>query len=268
MENKLAVSVILPLKSSKVKDFEDFFKKAIESIQNQIVLINELIIVHTQEESLLEYLSNYDFGDLNVSKLTWDKEPNYCNQLNYGISNANNEWVSPFEFDDEYAPIWFKNVKKYIDSFPNTEMFLPVVVDVDDKLTFVGFTNEATFAANFTTEIGVLTNDTLQNYQNFQTAGSVFKKKLITDFGGFKETMKLTFVYEYLLRMTYNSVSIMTIPKLGYKHLNLREGSIFWNYKFGEEKMLEDEVRFWIETAKKEYFFKDDRAIKYELQKN
>ena len=23
----------------------------------------------------------------------------------------------------------------------------------------------------------------------------------------------------------------MTIPKIGYKHLNMREGSIFWNYK-------------------------------------
>jgi hypothetical protein len=105
----------------------------------------------------------------------------------------------------------------------------------------------------------------LQEYQNFQTAGSVFKKDLIKDFGGLKKTIKLTFIYEFLLRLTYNSVSIMTIPRLGYKHTNLREGSIFWNYKFGEEKMVDDEVRFWIQTAKKEYFFSDDRSIKYEL---
>jgi hypothetical protein len=84
------------------------------------------------------------------------------------------------------------------------------------------------------------------------------------DFGGFKPSVKLTFIYEFLLRLTYNSVSIMTIPKLGYKHINLREGSIFWNYKYGEQKMIEDEVRFWIQTAKKEYFFNDDRIIKYE----
>jgi hypothetical protein len=57
----------------------------------------------------------------------------------------------------------------------------------------------------------------------------------------------------------------MTIPKLGYKHTNMREGSIFWNYKFGEEKMIEDEVSFWIQTAKKEYFFVEDRNIKYQL---
>ena len=112
--------------------------------------------------------------------------------------------------------------------------------------------------------MGTLTNETLQDYQNFQTAGSVIKKQVIEDFGGFKPSIKLTFVYELLLRLTYNSVSIMTIPKLGYKHTNMREGSIFWNYKFGEEKILEDEVKFWVQTAKKEFFFVDDRVIKYQ----
>ena len=27
--------------------------------------------------------------------------------------------------------------------------------------------------------------------------------------------------------------------------------------------MLEDEVKFWVQTAKKEFFFVDDRNIKY-----
>jgi hypothetical protein len=44
----------------------------------------------------------------------------------------------------------------------------------------------------------------------------------------------------------------------------MREGSIFWNYKFSDEKIKDDEVKFWLETAKKEYFFVEDRNIKYE----
>ena len=139
-------------------------------------------------------------------------------------------------------------------------MFLPVVVETDEKGLFAGFTNEATFAANFSQEMGILTNDTLQDYQNFQTAGSVFKKSIVEDFGGFKPSVKLTFIYEFLLRLTYNSVLIMTVPRLGYKHVNLREGSIFWNYKFGENKMIEDEVKFWIQAAKREYFFTQSMA--------
>jgi len=266
MENKFSLSVILPIKTSKAKDFDDYFKKAIDSLKNQQVEIEELVIVHTQEEDLVKILKSYDFGTIKVNLLEWTSEPNYCSQVNHGIKNAKSEWISLFEFDDEYSNIWFKNVKKYAESYPEVQMFLPVVVEVDEKGVFAGFTNEATFAANFTQEMGFLTNETLQDYQNFQTAGSVFKKSLIDDFGGFKSSIKLTFIYEFLLRLTYNSVSIMTIPKLGYKHLNLREGSIFWNYKFGENKMIEDEVKFWLQTAKKEYFFTDDRVIKYESQ--
>ena len=264
MNNTLSLSVILPIKSSKAKDFEEYFEKAISSLKNQTVGFEELVIVHTQEESLIGHLNSYDFGDLNVTKLLWDKEPNYSDQVNYGIKNAKGEWVSLFEFDDEYSSIWFKNVQKYVESFPDVQMFLPVVVETDEKGLFAGFANEATFAANFSQEMGILTNDTLQDYQNFQTAGSVFKKSIVEDFGGFKPSVKLTFIYEFLLRLTYNSVLIMTVPRLGYKHVNLREGSIFWNYKFGENKMIEDEVKFWIQAAKREYFFTDDRSIKYQ----
>lgn len=266
MENKISLSVILPIKSAKAKDFDDYFAKAINSLKEQKVEFEELVIVHTPEETLVSVLDNYDFGNLNVTKLLWDKEPSYASQVNYGIEKAKGTWVSIFEFDDEYSSIWFKNVKTYSESYPEVQMFLPVVVEVDDKGMFAGFTNEATFAANFTQEMGFLTNETLHDYQNFQTAGSVIKKSVIEDFGGFKSSIKLTFVYEFLLRLSYNSVSIMTIPKLGYKHINLREGSIFWGYKNGDDKMLDDEVRFWIQTAKKEYFFTDDRVIKYQSE--
>jgi len=266
MSTKLSLSVILPIKSSKTRNFDDYFEKAITSINTQQVEIEELVIVHSSEESLVTFLNEYDFGTLNVVKVLWDKSPSYCDQVNHGISNSKGTWISLFEFDDEYSSIWFKNVQKYVDAYPQVQAFLPVVVETDEKGVFAGFTNESTFSANFSQEIGFLTNETLQNYQNFQTAGCVIKKSVIEDFGGFKSSIKLTFVYEFLLRLTYNSVSIMTIPKLGYKHTNMREGSIFWNYKFGEEKMLEDEVKFWIQTAKKEYFFVDDRNIKYQSE--
>lgn len=266
MENKISLSVILPLKTSLVKDFSEYFDKAIKSILLQATQPEELIIVHSAEKELISFLDNYDFQTLFVKKVLWKEEPNYCSQVNLGIKESSSKWVSIFEFDDEYSVIWFKNVKKYMESYPNVDVFLPVVVDTTDKHVFAGFTNEATFAANFTMEMGYLTNEILHNYQNFQTAGAIISKKVIEDFGGFKSSIKLLFTYEFLLRLTYNSVSIMTIPKIGYKHLNMRENSIFWEYKFGENVMTEDEVKFWIQTAKKEYFFTDDRVIKYEPQ--
>ena len=267
MENtieKFDVSVILPLKSGKVRGFEEYFAKCIESLKVQKTKINELVIVHTNETFLVEYLNGFDFGDLPVSKHELIKDPNVSEQVNYGVRASKSKWVSIFEFDDEYSNIWFKNVNRFVKSYPEVDAFLPLVVDTDEKGMFVGFTNEATFAASLNSEIGYLTNDVLMAYQNFQSSGMVIKKDTYLENGGFKSSMRLTFVYEFLLRLTYNSVNIMTIPRIGYKHMNLREGSIFWNYKNGNEKISDKEVSFWIESAKKEHFFTSDRNIKFE----
>jgi glycosyltransferase involved in cell wall biosynthesis len=264
MENK--ISVVLPIKSGKSLSFDEYFSKCIQSVQNQASYVEELVIVHTDETLLNKFLDSFDFSGLTVNRVTWADAPNFAKQVNKGVSKSKSKWVSLIEFDDEYSNIWFKNVDKYINHYTNVDAFLPIVVDVDEKGVFAGFTNEATFAANFTTEIGILTNDILQTYQNFQISGMVIKKDSFITNGGFKSNFKLTFGYEFFLRMTNASVNFMTIPKIGYKHMNMREGSIFWNYKNGEDRLSEDEVRFWIDSAKKEYLYTADREIKYEPQ--
>jgi glycosyltransferase involved in cell wall biosynthesis len=266
METNKTISVILPIKTARSADFEDFFDRCIKSIKNQGETVSELVIVYCDDSLLETQLNSYDFEGLNVKFDVWKDEPNFANQVNRGVEISTSEWVSLIEFDDEYSNIWFKNSQNYMDIYPEINAFLPIVVDVNDKGVFVGFTNEATFAANFTQELGYLTNDTLQVYQNFQIAGMVIKKDTFLEYGKFKSNIKLTFGYEFFLRMTHASVKFMTIPKIGYKHMNLREGSIFWNYKNGENRLSEDEAKFWIESAKKEYFYIAQRDIKYEPQ--
>jgi len=270
---KLDISIVLPIESSKHKNFNDLFKSSITSVINQqkeiykkgvIIGDVELVIVYSDEESLCSIVENYDYSGLTKNLVKNTGETDFAIQVNLGVSKSTHEWVSIIEFDDEYSSIWFKNAYRYIKSYDDVSVFLPIVVDTDSKGLFVGFTNEASFAANINEEIGYLTNETLLSYQNFQTSGMVFKKEIFNNFGGFKKSIKLTFVYELLLRLTHNSIKIMTIPKIGYKHINLREGSIFWNYKNGSNKLTDDEVKFWIETSKKEYFFTQDRDIKYE----
>jgi len=265
MENN-TLSVILPIRSGKTPFFEEYFDKAISSLKNQKTPIDELVIVHTNETFLTDHIKSYDFGVLNVIYESWTKEPNFCAQVNQGVRVSTSKWVSIFEFDDEYSNIWVKNFKDYANFYPTYDAFLPIVVDTDDKGVFVGFTNEASFAANFTNEMGILTNDTLLTYQNFQISGMVIKKQSFVDYGMLKTTFKLTFGYEFLLRMTYNSVKFMTIPKIGYKHTNLREGSIFWSYKNGDDRLTEDEVKFWIDSAKTEHMFINQREINFAPQ--
>lgn len=268
MENveKLNLSVILPIESARHASFDDYLTKSIQSVLNQTTPIDELVIVHTNEDLLKNKLTQFDFSGLSVNLVENTGDFDFATQINLGVKNAKNKWVSFLEFDDEYSSIWFKNVNEYIKSYDDVDAFLPLVVDTDSKGMFVGFTNEATFAVSLNSEIGYLTNETLLTYQNFQTSGMVIKKSIFDNCGGFKSSIKLTFVYEFLLRLTYNSTKIMTIPRIGYKHMNLREGSIFWNYKNGENKLTDNEVSFWIESAKKEHFFTTDRNIKYEPQ--
>ena len=264
MDKEINLSVILPLKSALAKDFNDLFEKAIKSIQEQSIKPRDLIMVHTEEEALVKFLSEYDFKDLKTVLVKYSGEPNYCQQINAGIDTSTSEWVSLFEFDDEYSRIWFKNVLKYINEDKSVDGFLPIVVDIDQKDIFAGFTNESTFVSSFSTEIGVLTEDLLGKHQNFQISGMVIRRDKVIEFGKLKSSIKLTFGYEFFLRMVYNSVRIITIPKIGYKHKNMRDGSIFWNYKYGSNPLSPEEVKFWLDTSKKEYFFTNDRNIKFE----
>lgn len=266
MENKNTISVVLPIKTSSAYDFNSFFEKSIQSLKNQKDYFQELVIVYCDESILEGFLQSFDFDGINVVLEKWTNEPNFSKQVNRGVEVSKSNWVSILEFDDEYSKIWFKNANDYMDIYSDVDAFLPIVVDVDDKAVFAGFTNEATFAANITNEIGILSNEILQTFQNFQISGMVIKKETFLNLGGLKSNIKLTFGYELFLRLTHNSVKIMTIPRIGYKHMNLRLGSIFWNYKNGDDKLSADEVKFWIDSAKKEYFYSEERDINYEPQ--
>ena len=109
-------------------------------------------------------------------------------------------------------------------------MFLPIIIDVNEQNQFISFTNEAVWAQSFSDELGVLDNGALLTYQNFNTDGMVIKTETFLNNGGLKKNLKVTFLYEFLLRMTFRDVKTMVIPKFGYKHMNQREGSLFHTY--------------------------------------
>ncbi len=71
MEKNINLSVILPIKSAVVHNFEDYFNRAIQSLKLQSVGFTELVIVATQEEKLQNFLETYEFGDIVVKKLKY-----------------------------------------------------------------------------------------------------------------------------------------------------------------------------------------------------
>jgi hypothetical protein len=261
---KTNISVIIPVHELN-EQTKELFNNAIQSVVTQTVTPDELIIVVPKGSETAKKVKSADFGDFKkyVTIAENDGATDFASQINYGVSVCKTEWFSILEFDDEYAKIWFKNVVEYKNAHTNVDIFMPIIVDVDSNNQFLGFTNEAVWAQSFSDELGILDNNALLAYQNFNIDGIVMKKSIYEDFGGFKPSIKLTFIYEFLLRMTFKDAKVMVIPRFGYKHLNQREGSLFASYK---ETLDPAEARWWLSTAKKEYYFPNDRKITYEVQ--
>ena len=234
---KKDITVIIPVHEVS-GNFETYFKRAIQSIENQVTPVEEVLIVHSNDKEVVDWFKNWDNDKLNFRLVSNDGKHDFCSQVNLGVEESKTTWFSILECDDEYSRNWFKNVHEYIKHY-NVDIFLPLVIDVNTDNSFLGFTNEALWAMKFSEKLGFLDNST--------------------------PSFKLTFGYEFLLRATYNDLQIMTIPKIGYKHSNMRENSLFWNYKYKPTDILKpEEGSFWIEAAKKEYFFTYDREINFE----
>lgn len=261
--HKKYFTILLPIHKLD-EDEVTMLSNALTSIEDFYNDINLTIICPT---NVKEKLTDYDFGQkLQVKLLENTGNTEFTSQINLGINDCDTEWFTILEIDDEFKPIWLKSMNEYIKEYTDVDVFLPVVRDINNEGKFISFTNESAWAYGFTDKQGYVDNEVLLEYQNFQTSGGLYRTSVIKENGKLKDNIKLTFTYEFLLRLTYNKVNVMIVPRIGYEHVNLREDSLFWQYKNDENlKLTENEVKFWLDTAKKEYFFKNKRDINYEV---
>ena len=258
MSNK-NITILLPIHTIE-GDYKEMLKMAVESIENFHNDVKLTVICPSSIKNDITISSE----KIEYTILENKGETDFCSQINLGIDNCDTEWFSILEVDDQYRPVWLSLVNEYTKQNSDVDVFLPVVRDINTEGKFISFTNESTWAYGFSEKQGFLDNEVLLDFQNYQTSGGLFKTSVIKDNGKFKENIKLTFLYEFLLRLTHNGVKIMTLPRIGYQHVNFREDSLFWKYKNNEEtKLSDDEVKFWLETAKKEFFFKNKRDVNY-----
>jgi len=270
MNKLIDVTVVLPIHKLEENDIQ-LFQNSIESIKKSQLKPKKILITTCNCPGTIEFLEKFDnywdseiYGNIEIEIIKHDNANDFCKQINFAVDFIHTKYFSILEFDDEYTPIWFKNFNNYEKHYPETKIFLPIVVDVNTKKEFLGFTNEATWAMNFSDKLGILDENALLKFPNFQTSGAIINVEAFKEFGGFKPSMKLTFVYEFLLRLARFDQTIITIPRVGYLHTNMREKSLFWDYKNDPEKQINPEqANFWLETAKKEYYYKHDRGVEY-----
>lgn len=249
------ITVIIPVHEYNEK-IEGYLDKAIESIFKQentteapkILLVCPADIGDIKAYEGVEVVLNYGHSD-------------YQGQVNCGVEKVETDYFSVLEFDDEYSTTYFHNAERYTKAYPNNDVFLTMMIEVNDLNQGIKLTNETVWAQQFVGEngeMGYLNAAALKQYTDFKLSGAIIKKSEFKNIGGYKSNIKLTFMYEFLLRALNNACKVFCIPKIGYKHLATREDSLFDQY---QKTMPITERKFWFDTAANEANFTNDRVI-------
>lgn len=267
--SKLDLTVLIPVHSVADPNFKMYLDGALTSIKNNSIHPEKVLIIRCPCGDVKEELDAMDlstFG-LDIEIVENNTGKSLQNQINFGVEKTKTKYFTFLEFDDELSINWLKNVDVYTKLYKDVKMFLPIISDVDAENKFMGFTNEAAWAMNFSERLGFLDQETLLEFPNINLSGMVVDVEAYKAAGGYKPSIKLTFNYEFLLRFVDKGNGVMVIPKIGYKHMNMRPTSLFWNYKNSEtDKLSSEEAIFWMDVAKKEFYHTQDRNISYAKQ--
>lgn len=252
MEN---LTVIIPIIKLDNEEQKALFVEALSSVDDSNIIV-------VGDADALSSISDVKANKMFMTIENKTGETNYAAQVNFAVKKVNTDYFAVLEYDDKFSPIWFENLKTYIErDTDDTFAFMPLteIIDYATKAPF-GYSNEAVWATSFSDELGYYDIQALEQYLNFNASGAAFKTEDFKGLGMLKTSMELVFWYEFLLRALYKGKKIFVIPKVGYYHIPNRPGSITNNYS---ETMSEKEADWWIDLAKKEYFFAQDRKKTY-----
>ena len=248
------ITIIIPVINMDKKDNQALFKRAVESVDDSQILV-------VGSDSDIKEVEKLELPKM-VRVLVNTSDTSYSNQVNLAVKDVKTQFFSVLEYDDTYTPIWFKNVEEYMkNDTEDTFAFLPLTEVIDVKMGPIGFANEAVWASSFSEELGCYDLQCIEDYLDFNMSGAIFNTEEFTTLGALKSSMKLSFWYEFLMRALYRGKRFFVIPKIGYNHFVGREESLSFMYA---NNMSETEADWWINLAKKEYFFPHDRKKTYQ----
>jgi len=252
------ITVIIPIHEYSEK-VQGYLSKAIESIVKQENAVEQPQVMVVCPPDVYDQLG--EASGITVTIIKNEGKIDYQSQVNLGVENVKTDYFTVLEFDDEFSTTYFKNAVAYTEAYPNIDVFLTMMIEVNDRGEGMKITNETVWAQQFVGEngeMGYLNAGALKQYTDFKLSGAIIKKSEFINVGKYKSNIKLSFMYEFLLRALNNACKIYSIPKIGYKHLATRENSMFDVYN---KEMPIAERKFWFDTATNEANFTNDRVI-------
>jgi hypothetical protein len=201
--------------------------------------------------------------------------------LNYANINKY-EWFTVLEADDSLTKNWVKYFNLYSTEKNEYDAFVPLARQIG-PMGFAGFMNEASWVDGFAEVAGIFDLNLMLRFNCVNIAGTAFKTQSLIKYSEekdgvykpMKESMKINYSYEFLLRMIYNDLKFYTIPRMGY---DCRVNRTVEKYDYFNSKIPMDlvnkspenggiqpeEFKYWTDLAKKEYFFDNDRNKVYQ----
>lgn len=264
------IDIIIPV--HKYNDtVSNLLRRCLNSVKEMALESRETLVdVHIVGDSNLPNeeiikLIDWDteFNSFNVSEnITGNFD--FCSQVNYAVNElCKNDYFMVVEFDDMVTKKWINMALPYIKERKKCPLFLPLteVYDITNPKIPLSYINEIAWSSAFVEdELGVLDNKTLHDFYNFNITGSIIKRNDFIKCGGLKPSIKLSFGYELLLRLTNFFNEIFVVPKVGYFHFVNREDSLTSEY---HNTMSNEEGSWWINLAIEEYQYKKDRNKTY-----
>lgn len=256
------ITIIVPLHEYN----EKYLKRALGSIKiedkfneyYQILFIGPKTICK-KAEKLAKQLLQFEIRVLE------NTETDFHTQINKAVFDCVTPYFTILEYDDMYTSNYFKNMQEFIKKHSEYSVILPINEYITIEEEVVSFGNEIALDPSFVDTIGVISLEELQLFMDFNCTGGLFKTEDFISIGGLKKSLKIASWYEFLMRLCYKSKKIYVLPKIGYNHTINREDS----YMSVEQRQItQEEGKFLIDTAKQEYFFKEDRNVTFKPQDN
>jgi len=302
--NNKKILTILPL--NKVE--ESLLSECAYSLANQdfsadvLVLNNGLgedelkVVKNILDKPTVRTKSKKEDGEIEEQVIESEKSVNYVIEntdkdifaalfnegFNYAVANGY-EWITIIEHDDVLSKYTHKIFVEHMEEMDEVQGFLPMLREISSG-NFIGFFNEASWSEGLAEVAGFTDLQLLLRFSCLNITGGVYNVEAIKEYAEvddngvykpIKESIKLSYVYEFFLRMVYNDLKFYTIPRIGYEHRIDRINDIVDSFSSKIPKdltnrtsekggMTMEEIKFWIDLSKKEYFFDDDRNTEYE----
>jgi len=241
-------------------------------------------LVQNEEGESEEKVVDADGGlDVNIVKTSVSNFSKVFNDI-FNIAVENDyEAFSVVEVEDAIGASWYNIANVYMQENEEVGFFLPFIRSFNNG-GLTGLMNDACWAEGMSEEAGKFDMNLLLRFNCANPLGGVYRVEELQEYSEerddrfypMKESVKISHYYEFFLRMIYNDIKMMAVPRVGYdfrvndvkefSHSSSKVPNNIANIPVEKGGVEPQEVSFWVELAKKEYFFDEDRNKVYEQQ--